>query len=61
MSKENPLWGAPRIHGELLISGGHLFSTLMTVPWAFTFPDLFEQTEAIRGAFLGLRCFDVRT
>jgi len=29
----------------LAISGGYLFSTLMTIPWALTFPDLFEQTD----------------
>src|SRR5438876_889597 len=29
----------------LAISGGYLFSTVMTVPWALTFPDLFEQTD----------------
>ena len=34
-----------RSRALLAISGGYLFSTLMTVPWALTFPDLFEQTE----------------
>src|SRR5215472_4362080 len=34
-----------RSHALLAISGGYLFSTLMTIPWALTFPDLFEQTD----------------
>jgi len=34
-----------RSRALLAISGGYLFSTLMTIPWALTFPDLFEQTE----------------
>src|SRR5262245_62432748 len=29
----------------LAISGGYLFSALMTVPWALTFPDLFGETD----------------
>jgi putative transposase len=32
MSKENPLWGAPRIHGELLMLG----SRLPNRPWPST-------------------------
>jgi len=34
-----------RSRALLAISGGYLFSTVMTIPWALTFPDLFEQTE----------------
>jgi len=34
-----------RSRALLAISGGYLFSTLMTIPWALTFPDLFEQTD----------------
>jgi signal transduction histidine kinase len=29
----------------LAISGGYLFSAVMTVPWALTFPDLFGETD----------------
>src|SRR5262249_50635750 len=34
-----------RSRALLAVSGGYLFSTLMTIPWALTFPDLFEQTD----------------
>src|SRR5712672_2067535 len=35
------------IHSRALlaISGGYLFSAVMTVPWALTFPDLFGETD----------------
>ena len=29
----------------LAISGGYLFSALLTIPWALTFPDLFGETD----------------
>src|SRR5256886_3391648 len=29
----------------LAVSGGYLFSALITVPWALTFPDLFGATD----------------
>jgi signal transduction histidine kinase len=30
----------------LAVSGGYLFSALITIPWALTFPDLFGATDA---------------
>ena len=34
MSRENPLWGAPRIHGELLMLGIEVAESTVVVPAA---------------------------
>jgi signal transduction histidine kinase len=34
-----------RSRALLAVSGGYLVSALLTIPWAFTFPDLFGQTD----------------
>jgi len=36
MSKENPLWGAPRIHGELLKLGFEIAESTRKRLWMFS-------------------------
>jgi hypothetical protein len=41
ISRENPLWGAPRIHGELLMLGDAIAAIDMCVVPTVTFERLF--------------------
>jgi hypothetical protein len=61
MSQANPLWGAPRIHGELLklgivvgaIHGGQIFASAPQT----AFPDLANLPDESSGADRGHRFF----
>jgi len=61
MSQANPLWGAPRIHGELLklgicrgaIHGGQIFTAAPQT----AFPDLANLSDESSGADRGHRFF----